>query len=475
MPAKKKSSAKKTSSSVGGKTHKSSRADNSKTSKISENSQRGKEFTKEGVRVFGNFWTFEEIAELYGVKLSEELKQRIFEEKLSAEDLRQKTSEIFLEEQKSKGKTPPKLSLSKELLIVDNAPIRKKNLKAFDKAIADLEKLQVDLTLFQSKAVPEYDTWYNNFFKEKLQKISELRLKEAELSDFIAEVQYYRDKYRVTYREAVEVLERWKKDPIGYKEFWETVQKKEEEIFQKKWEEFFKRQQGFTFGDSKEDFEDEDSRSHSKSRNGSRTGSGFRSGFGGEAFQDFGEGDDDDWDEDDFGNGSRSQRFSQNRYQKGTGRNALENESFVSKEDQLKLVYRKLVRKLHPDHRKQTSKELEEMWHEVQDAYQQGNLTRLESLDGLSDMLLTSEKSKLSIWQILSITKIYKQKLKALKGHINLAKKQPAWKFFFGTQSERARFQNELSFDMDRQLLVAKSNTKKLEKLLEVWRTGLGG
>src|SRR6202020_2367124 len=52
----------------------------------------------------------------------------------------------------------------------------------------------------------------------------------------------------------------------------------------------------------------------------------------------------------------------------------------------IKELYRLLVRRLHPDLRADKDAEVSHFWHDVQEAYEQGNVERLEMLLALTDL-----------------------------------------------------------------------------------------
>ncbi len=98
-------------------------------------------------------------------------------------------------------------------------------------------------------------------------------------------------------------------------------------------------------------------------------------------------------------------------------------------EARIKEIYRRLVRQLHPDlNRKQTARE-RELWHEMQAAYRDRDLERLEAVSGRLEVGLNGASSSLPVQIILRMVRDLRDALKGLRGALNTARKSPAWNF----------------------------------------------
>lgn len=98
--------------------------------------------------------------------------------------------------------------------------------------------------------------------------------------------------------------------------------------------------------------------------------------------------------------------------------------------EEIKLIYRKLVRKLHPDLQKTSDKAewLKTMWLRVQDAYQTLDRKALETLQRLVDLRLRNLNS-LSLSEILESQFWLEEELYRLESEIKGLKRSPAWGF----------------------------------------------
>ena len=95
----------------------------------------------------------------------------------------------------------------------------------------------------------------------------------------------------------------------------------------------------------------------------------------------------------------------------------------------IKEIYRLLVRRLHPDLRADKDAEVSHFWHEVQEAYEHGNLERLEMLLALTDLQSNALGDHTSLFQMRSVLSELRKAFRALQKSLGLAKKDPAWNF----------------------------------------------
>ncbi len=116
----------------------------------------------------------------------------------------------------------------------------------------------------------------------------------------------------------------------------------------------------------------------------------------------------------------------------------------------LKTLYRKLVQALHPDRNSALSPRQLELWHEVQDAYQAGDLPRLEAAAGRVELGTTGDAASLPIGTLLRMTADLAQAVLDLTRATTRARRQPAWGFRKPTK-KRNRIEANLRRKLERQ------------------------
>lgn len=72
-------------------------------------------------------------------------------------------------------------------------------------------------------------------------------------------------------------------------------------------------------------------------------------------------------------------------------------------QSRIKELYRQLVRRLHPDTRAESDAEVSAVWHEVQEAYSDGNVERLEMLLAMTDLQENATGEHTSLSQMRSV------------------------------------------------------------------------
>ena len=94
----------------------------------------------------------------------------------------------------------------------------------------------------------------------------------------------------------------------------------------------------------------------------------------------------------------------------------------------LKELYRRLVRRLHPDLRADGSAAVSALWHEVQEAYAAGDVARLEILLALSD-IETKRTADQTLSQMHAVRSELLRALRALEKSLLEAEADDAWDF----------------------------------------------
>lgn len=100
-----------------------------------------------------------------------------------------------------------------------------------------------------------------------------------------------------------------------------------------------------------------------------------------------------------------------------------------SEPSRLKELYRLLVRRLHPDTKADNDTAVSAIWHEVQEAYSDGNVERLEMLLAMTDLQANATGEHTSLSQMRSVLAELRRSFNALQRNLRAAKKDPAWNF----------------------------------------------
>jgi hypothetical protein len=135
--------------------------------------------------------------------------------------------------------------------------------------------------------------------------------------------------------------------------------------------------------------------------------------------------------------------------------------------ERLKELYRQLVRRLHPDARKDSSASATALWHEVQEAYATGNVERLETLFALSEMTEQTFSPATTLFQMQSALKELKRSIQAVLRTLSAAKKDPSWGFA-QTQSH-AVLHAKINTQLRRERATQLSALAEVEALLASW------
>jgi hypothetical protein len=149
-------------------------------------------------------------------------------------------------------------------------------------------------------------------------------------------------------------------------------------------------------------------------------------------------------------------------------------------EDLIKQIYRSLVRKLHPDLNPDLSDTLRERWFDVQQAYEDRDLTRLEMLlaaceegdagDAAPDDSFIDKIQSLSRLRLL--LKSMAKKLKASQKQLAQAKNQPAWEFHQIKKDPRrlAWLERNVKFELRGAEETLSSDIRTLQAQIDRWQ-----
>ncbi len=137
------------------------------------------------------------------------------------------------------------------------------------------------------------------------------------------------------------------------------------------------------------------------------------------------------------------------------------------KQNRVKELYRLLVRRLHPDTRADSDAEVSSLWHEVQEAYEQENVDRLEMLLALTDILSHATGDQTSLFQLRSVLTELCQAFDALQRNLRAAKKEYAWNFV--RLKNRAALEKRVRRELESDLATQEYQLRQLEALIARW------
>src|SRR4029079_8835206 len=132
----------------------------------------------------------------------------------------------------------------------------------------------------------------------------------------------------------------------------------------------------------------------------------------------------------------------------------------------VKEIYRRLVRRLHPDLRADGDATVSSLWHEVQEAYAAGDVARMELLLALSD-LSDAPGAGTTLSQMRSVLGELTRSVRALELSLVEAAREDPWNFARTGPSEdlRARVERQLKHD----LALREQRLELLTKTITGW------
>lgn len=116
----------------------------------------------------------------------------------------------------------------------------------------------------------------------------------------------------------------------------------------------------------------------------------------------------------------------------------------------VKELYRRLVRRLHPDLRADGSADVSALWHEVQEAYAASDVARMELLLALSNIRTNDLGDETSLAQMRSVLAELRRSLRALEKSLLEAESEDAWNFARRGPNDdvKMRVERTLKFDL---------------------------
>jgi hypothetical protein len=135
----------------------------------------------------------------------------------------------------------------------------------------------------------------------------------------------------------------------------------------------------------------------------------------------------------------------------------------------VKEIYRRLVRRLHPDLRADGDATVSSLWHEVQEAYAAGDVARMELLLALSD-LSNAPSLGTTLSQMRAVLSELTRSVRALEFSLVEARREDSWNFARTGPSEDLRLRVERQLKHD--LAVRQQRLELLTVTIAGWATG---
>ncbi|MFW5996844.1 MAG: hypothetical protein ACOCQP_02415 [Lentisphaeria bacterium] len=194
---------------------------------------------------------------------------------------------------------------------------------------------------------------------------------------------------------------------------------------------------------------------------------------------DFSDGEEEDWDDEDFSFEDDLNEFfdflndTMNEFMDmdEEDEDEDEQEDFSEEEEQrdnrLKEIYRDICRRLHPDADGADTAEELEIWYEVQEAYNENDVERLETLRAKTDIAQGGLKQVTSVSAIQRITEEFRQARASIRSLIRRARKEEAWGFFKLTPEQLNRKSEITRRQLQEEKEYLRENLQEIESVLE--------
>lgn len=327
-----------------------------------------------------------------------------------------------------------RLSSDRRIILLDQELLRGEIGRSTRKKIAEMEKLTISLEEFEKKILPAYERWELEIIGPLLNEERQLQAKMARLESLMGHASLEslftgRDPHEIFLEVAREETE------------WEEQNARSDDKTQDipPWEEFD--------SDAEREFPDEERE--------------FR------AYVRFTIGDDPD----EYGKREYKRCFRE--YQDWKQRRAEENSSIGRKKQdvpaRVKELYRILVRRLHPDAGRSTDNlTVRCFWHDLQDAYANMDVERLELLLALTDLYETGSANRSTLFHLRKIAKQMDHSVRDLKARLRQARTSPAWAFWHC--DNRDEVAAKMRRETEARIRKSKRAIGELEEELENWK-----
>jgi hypothetical protein len=304
----------------------------------------------------------------------------------------------------------PSANHCRAIVLVEDAGIRKKIKKDYEKALRDLDNARRQLDQFHQTDLPQFTRWLNTHFGVFLTELRELSQKLAVDEELISHVQHEVMFGGVSYPRAYQRVTEFRENPDP-----PPTGTDESDRYQGPFE---GRQDSRSFDGEEDPIDAFFNQLFGESEPGERP------------------------------QGKKGSRLGHQSQSASPPHASL----------RLKELYRTLVRRLHPDTQREMTAQKTEWWHQAQAAYEAGDVEQLEVILTLCEIGDSGTTAHTSASLLQRITTQLKGSLREIKRQITGRRKDPAWGF------SRCSNHDTLFIQMRRSLLG------DLHELRDRWR-----
>ncbi|MBX9837508.1 MAG: hypothetical protein K2X69_04230 [Silvanigrellaceae bacterium] len=352
-----------------------------------------------------------------------------------------------------------------------------------------IDSLKKIIEFHESQNVTQYRQWLNSKFADQLTKI---RILETDIQELLHTVKDIEDLHfcsGMSYQKAYETVIMMKKKLKDYEEKFHQQREEfkdlnDEELHKKFQEQKAQAEEFYT--KSENEFKEKILRSSFESLYGSQKQWRSKKKSYEEAFEEFKketlvEDFDDDLDEDDFfdfeANDDDENIFCFNSKKQQNKNKELhlflsdDLEELPNQNLRLKELYRSMARQLHPDINPNLDSKKLDLWYQVQTAYEENDLSKLEVLSALSNMFDQSWNKIDSISMLKKLSTELNQTLSQLEKKIRSIKKCPSWDFLNKqTNSKKIHtFEERSRVKLSKDLSTLALKQRNLQDQLDSW------
>ena len=389
-------------------------------------------------------------------------------------------------------KQPQLNSKCKALILLDSNKIKKDEQEKCSTTYKKIDSLKKIIELHESQNVKQFEQWLNSKFGAQLTEIRSLEAVVHELCHTVEAVEQLRFCSGMSPQEAYKTVTMMKNE---VKEFEENFHKQRQDFSNLNEEESYKKfreqqdeAQEF-FKKSENEFKEKILRGAFESIYGTKKQWRSKTENYEEAFEEFKKESEEDaaadnLDEDDFFNLGPEYEDEEDIFghdfnkQKDQNNNKTQASSFSSEQEELKNedlrlkdLYRSLARQLHPDVNPNLDKKKLDLWYQVQAAYESNDLSKLEVLSALSNMLDQSWNKIDTVSMLKKLANELKQALSQLDKKIRFIKKDPSWDFSKkqANAKKMVAFEEKTRFKLTTDMLNLTIKQKNLQSQIEIW------